>query len=71
MVNEDHLKRPHVPLKLAKASLELHLEAIPGRVGLVLFGPIVKIRLTQSSCAGAGTELGNNFISKKQSVFGC
>ena len=75
MVNEDDLKRPLVPLKLAKASLEVHLETIPGRVGLgrvglgrvglgrvgpVRLGPILIIRLTQSSCAGAGTEIRKN-----------
>ena len=62
------LKKPLVPLKVAKASLELHLETIPvrvgpgrvgpGRVGPGRVGPIVILRLTQSSCAGAGTELG-------------
>ena len=40
LVNEDNLKRPLVPLKVAKPSLELHLETIPvgvgwGRVGWV------------------------------------
>ena len=30
LVNEDDLKRPLVPLKVAKAILELHLETIPG-----------------------------------------
>ena len=55
---ETDLKRPKVPLKVAIASLELHLGTIPGRSGLVRVGPIVIIRLTQSSCAGAGTELG-------------
>ena len=58
-VNKADLKRPLVPLKVAKASLELHLETIPGRSGSVRSGPIVILRLTQSSCAGAGTELGN------------
>ena len=61
-MNKADLKRPLVPLKVAKASLELHLETIPGQVGSVQSGPgrsgpIVILRLTQSSCAGAGTEL--------------
>ena len=33
LVYEKDLKRPLVPLKEAKASLELHLETIPGRSG--------------------------------------
>ena len=32
LVNEDDLKRPLVPSKVSKASLELHLRTIPGRV---------------------------------------
>ena len=69
LVYEKDLKRPLVPLKEAKATLDLYLETIPVRVGSVRFGsvrfrsvrvgPIVILRLTQSSWAGAGTELGN------------
>ena len=33
LVNEDNLKRPIVPFKVAKSSLDLHLGTIPGRVG--------------------------------------
>ena len=40
LVNEDDLKRPLVPLKLAKASLKLHLETISGRVGSVCSGSV-------------------------------
>ena len=59
------LKSPLVSLKVAKASPELYLETIPvrvgpGRSGSGRVGPIVILRLTQSSWAGAGTELGNN-----------
>ena len=32
---EEDIKKPLVPLKVAKASLELHLETIPVRVGPV------------------------------------
>ena len=35
LVNKNDLKRPLVHLKLAKASLELHLGTIPGQVGWV------------------------------------
>ena len=35
-----------------------------GRFGSVRVGPIVILRLTQSSCAGAGTELGNDKVIK-------
>ena len=54
---EEDIKKPLVPLKVAKANLELHLETIPVRVG-----PIVILRLTQSSWAGAGTELCKNHL---------
>ena len=57
---KEGFKKPLVPLKVAKGNLELHLKTIPVRVG-----PIVILRLTQSSCAWAGTELGN----KKNKVF--
>ena len=40
LVNESDLKRPLVPLKVAKAILELHLETIPGRVGSVRVGSV-------------------------------
>ena len=69
---EEDLKKPLVPLKVAKASLELHLETIPVRVCPGRVGPIVILRLTQSSWAGAGTELGNisnpknNFVPKNR-----
>ena len=53
-VNNADIKRPLIPLKVKKASQELKLETIPDQVG-----PTVILRLTQSSCAGAGTELGN------------
>ena len=53
------LKSPLVPLKVAKATLEMHLGTFPVRVG-----PIVILRLTQSSYAGAGTELGKRLIYK-------
>ena len=33
LVNENDLKRPLVPSKVSKASLELHLRTIPGGVG--------------------------------------
>ena len=46
---EEDLKKPLVPLKVAKASLELHLETIPVRVSPGRVGPIVILRLTQSS----------------------
>ena len=49
------LKKPLVPLKVAKASLELHLKIIPVRVGSVRVSPKVILRLTQSSWAGAAT----------------
>ena len=58
-VNKANLKKPLVPFKIAKAILGLHLGTIPARVGSVRSGPIVILRLTESSCAGAGTELGN------------
>ena len=35
LVSEDDLKRPLVPLKVAKFSPELHLGTIPGRLGWV------------------------------------
>ena len=38
-VNEADLKRPLVPLKVVKASLELHFGTIPGWVGSVRVGP--------------------------------
>ena len=57
-VNKADLKRPLVPLKVVKASL--HFGTIPAWVGSVRVGPIVILRLTQSSCARAGTELGKN-----------
>ena len=55
MVNEDELQRKLVPLKVAKASLELHLGTIPGGVGWGGvgsggLGPIVIIRLSQFNC---------------------
>ena len=55
LVNDDDLKRPLVPLKLAKPNLELHLGTIPGRVGWGRvgsgrLGPIVIIRLSQFNC---------------------
>ena len=53
LVNKDDLKRSPVPSKLAIARLELNLGTILGWVG-----PIVILRLTQSTCAGAGTDLG-------------
>ena len=37
-VNKADLKRPLVPLKVAKASIELHLETIPARSGSVRSG---------------------------------
>ena len=46
LVNEDNLKRPLVPLKVAKFRLKLHLGTIPGGVGSVGLGPIVIIRLS-------------------------
>ena len=49
-VNEDDLKRPLVPLKVAKASIELHLGTIPSRCGSVRSGPIVIIRLSHFNC---------------------
>ena len=39
-----------VPLKVAKASLELHLGTIPVGVGWGRVGPIVIIRLSQFNC---------------------
>ena len=57
-VNEADLKRPLIPLKVAKARLELHFGTIPAWVGSVRVGPIVILKLTQSNCAGTGTELG-------------
>ena len=59
LVYEEDLKRPLVPLKEAKATLDLYLETILVWVGSGRSGPIVILRLTQSSWAGAGTELGN------------
>ena len=47
LVNEDNLKRPIVPFKVAKSSLDLHLGTIPGRVGTGRLSPIVIIRLSQ------------------------
>ena len=60
LVNVDDLKRPLVPLKVAKACLELHLGTILARVGSDRVDPIMILRLSQSSCTGAGTELGKN-----------
>ena len=45
LVYEENLKRPLVPLKEAKATLEMYFETIPVRVGsiwvgLVRFGPV-------------------------------
>ena len=62
---------PIVPLKVAIASLELHLGTIPGRVGPGGSGPIVILRLPQSSCAGAGTELGNMQLSQGKILRNC
>ena len=55
LVNEDDFNRPQVPLKEAKATLELQLGTIPGRSGpgrsgSVRSGPIVIIRLSQFNC---------------------
>ena len=55
LVNEDDLKRPLVPSKVSKASLELHLRTILGGVGSGRvrsggLGPIVIIRLSQFNC---------------------
>ena len=58
LVYEEDLKSLLVPLKVSKTSLELPLETIPVRVGSVRVSPIMILRLTQSSWAGAGTELG-------------
>ena len=38
LVNEDGFKRPKVPVKEAKAKLELPLGPIPGRSGLKMAG---------------------------------
>ena len=67
LVYEEDLKRPLVPLKEAN----LYLEIIPVRIGSVRVssgrvGPIVILRLTQSSWAGAGTELGNILTSQNR-----
>ena len=40
LVKEDDFKRPQVPLKVAKAKLELQLGTIPGRSGSVRFGSV-------------------------------
>ena len=65
VVNEDDFRRPQVPLKVAKAKLELHIEPIPARVGSVRSGPVrsnsdykaisVQLQLQLPT----GTELGN------------
>ena len=34
LVKDDDIKSPLVPLRIAKASLELHLDTFPARVGL-------------------------------------
>ena len=39
-VNKADIKRPVVPLKVAKASIELHLETIPARSGSVRSGSV-------------------------------
>ena len=65
MVNEDDLKRPLVPSKVAKASLELHLGTIPGRVGLVGSNTDYKAISVQLQLQlPAGTKLGNMKILK-------
>ena len=58
MVNEADLKRPLVPLKVAKASLELHLGIIPGRVGSCRVGSNSDYK-SISDQLPAETELGN------------
>ena len=65
LVNINDLRRPLVHLKLAKASLELHLGTIPGRVGSVGVGSVgsnsdykaISVQLQLQ--LPAGTELGN------------
>ena len=57
LINEDDLKRPLVPLKLAKASPKLHLETTPGWVGPGRFGPIMIIRLLSPAVLGLGLSL--------------
>ena len=64
LVNVDDLKRPLVPLKVAKPSLELHLGTIPGRVGWVGSNSDYKAISVQLQLQlPAGTELGNYFFS--------
>ena len=50
LVNEDNLKRPLVPFKVTKTSLERHLGTIPGGLGKVGLGPLAIIRLYQFNC---------------------
>ena len=61
LVNKDDLKRPLVPSKVAKASLELHLGTIPGRVGWGRSNSDYKAISVQLQLQlPAGTELGNS-----------
>ena len=64
LVNEDVFKRPQVPLKVAKAKLELHLGTIPAWVGPVRSNSDYKAISVQLQLQlPTGTELGNyNFV---------
>ena len=65
LVHENDLKGPLVPSKVSKASLELHLGTIPGRVGSARVGSgrsnsyykAISVQLQLQ--LPAGTELGN------------
>ena len=63
MVIEEDLRRPLVPLKLSKCSIELHLGTIPGRVGWVgSNSDYTAISVQLQLQLNAGTELGNRSI---------
>ena len=67
MVIEEDLRRPLVPLKVSKCSIELHLGTIPGRVGWVGSNSDYNAISVQLQLQlPTGTELGNrNFDLKK------
>ena len=75
LLNEDGLKGPLVPLKVAKSSLELHLGTIPGRVGWGRVGwggsnsdyKAISVQLQLQ--LPAGTELGNILKMKVKTDF--